>query len=143
MIRAVLDSTVLVSAFLGPGGVSDALLEQAHADRFSLHLAEEILAETRCILLDTERIRRRYTYSDDSAHRFIEELRDIANLIGPLPPLTGMVERDPNDDMIIACASAASAGYIVTRDDDLLSLRAYDSITMVTPEVFMATLQSQ
>jgi putative PIN family toxin of toxin-antitoxin system len=143
MIRAVLDSTVLVSAFLGPGGVSDALLGQAHKGNFTLYLAEDILAETRRILLETERIRSRYAYADDSVERFIQELRDIANLIGSLPPLTGIVERDPNDDMIIACASAASADYIVTRDDDLLSLRAYDSITMVTPEVFMDTLRSQ
>ncbi len=67
----------------------------------------------------------------------------MTNLIGQLPPITGIVERDPNDDMIIACASAASADYIVTRDKDLLSLRVYDAITMVTPEVFMDTLRSQ
>ncbi len=143
MIRAVLDSTILVSAFLGPGGVSDALLAQAHEGHFILSLAEDILTETRRILLETERIRRRYAYADESVEGFIEELRGIANLIGSLPPLTAIVERDPNDDMIIACASAASADYLVTRDDDLLSLRAYDSITMVTPEVFMDTLRSQ
>ena len=141
MIRAVLDSTVLVSAFLGPGGVSDALLGQAYEGHFTLYLAEDILAETRRILLDAERIRRRYAYSDDSVHRFIQELKDIAHIIGSLPPLTGMVERDPNDDIIIACA--ASADYIVTRDDDLLSLRAYHSITMVTPEAFIDALRSQ
>jgi len=143
MIRAVLDTTVLVSAFLGPGGVSDTVMEQAGENHFSLYLAEEILAEAQRILLDTERIRLRYAYDDGSVHRFIEALRDIASLVTPLPPLTGIVQRDPNDDMIVACAVAASADYIVTRDDDLLSLRVYDSTTIVTPEVFLDTLRSQ
>ena len=42
-------------------------------------------------------------------------------IFSDLPPLTGIV-RDPNDDMILACAVAASAAYVVTRDLDLLSL---------------------
>jgi putative PIN family toxin of toxin-antitoxin system len=118
--RAVLDATILASAFLRQGGVSDALLGYVYERRFSLYLADDILAETDRILLETERIRR-YAYPDDSVRRFIHGLRSIANLIDPLPPLTGMV-RDPNDDMMIACASAASAAYLVTRDKDLLSL---------------------
>ena len=93
--------------------------------------------------MDTTRIRLRYAYCDGSVSHFIQALRDIANFVAPLPPLTGIVARDPNDDMIVACACAASANYIVTRDHDLLSLRAYDSITMVTPEVFMDTLRSR
>jgi predicted nucleic acid-binding protein len=40
--------------------------------------------------------------------------------------------------MVIATAIRAQAGYIVTRDDDLLSLQTYESITIVTPEAFMA-----
>ena len=52
-----------------------------------------------------------------------------------------MVERDPNDDMIVACALVAPADYIVTRDDDLLSLNVYESIAMITPEAFMTVLR--
>ncbi|ETW92900.1 MAG: hypothetical protein ETSY2_52340 [Candidatus Entotheonella gemina] len=118
------------------------MLGQADAGRFILYLAEELLAETQRILPDTERIRSHYHYSDDNAYRFIEELQNNAHLIGSLPPLTG-IARDPNDDMIIACASAAFADHMVTCDKDLLSLRTYDSITMVTPEVFMETLRSE
>ena len=143
MIHAVLDSTVMVSAFLRQGGVSDILLTHAYERSFALHLADDILAETQRILLETERIRRRYAYPDDSVHRFIRRLRDIAHLVGPLPPMTGMVERDPNDDMIIACAIVAATDYTITRDKDLLSLQAWEGITMITPEDFMAVLRQQ
>jgi putative PIN family toxin of toxin-antitoxin system len=141
MTRAVLDSTVLVSAFLWQGGVADLVLTSAYEGAFDFFLAEEILAETQRVLLETARIRRRYAYPDNSVRRFIRGLRSIARLTGPLPPMTGMVARDPNDDMIVACALAAHADYIVTRDDDLLSLRAYETITMITPEAFMGILR--
>jgi len=42
MPSAVLDSTVLVSAFLTPGGAAEALLDQARAGRFACALAEDI-----------------------------------------------------------------------------------------------------
>ena len=61
-------------------------------------------------------------------------------MTGSLPPLAGIV-RDPNDDMIVACALATGAEYIVTRDNDLLSLRTYETITMITPEAFMSILR--
>jgi predicted nucleic acid-binding protein len=45
--------------------------------------------------------------------------------------------------MIIACAVAAAADYVVSRDEDLLSLGMYEGITMITPEAFMEVLRGQ
>ena len=60
-------------------------------------------------------------------------------VITDLPPVAGVV-RDPNDDMVIACALAGGADYVVTRDKDLLSLGAYGGIRMVTPRQFLDLL---
>lgn len=62
-------------------------------------------------------------------------------IVDDLPPLMGIV-RDPNDDMILVCVVAGTADYVVTRDNDLLSLDTYAGITMVTPEAFLALLRS-
>lgn len=142
MPSAVLDSTVLVSAFLNAGGVSDALLTQAREGAFRLALAEDILAETERVLLTTDRIRRRYAYPDAAVAQYIRSLRTLFPPLGALPPLTGIV-RDPNDDMIVACAVQAQTSHIVTRDADLLSLGSYEGITMITPEAFMALLRGR
>ena len=64
----------------------------------------------------------------------VEALGELATLVVDLPEVT--VVRDPADDHIIACALAAEADYLVTRDKDLLSLGAHDEIEIVTPEVF-------
>jgi putative PIN family toxin of toxin-antitoxin system len=138
-LTAVIDSTVLISAFLTKGGVSDELLRYAREGVFVVCLSEEILIETEHTL-SYPRLRTRYTYTDEDVTDFFDRLRLAAEFITDLPSLTGIV-RDPNDDMIIATAERAQAAYIVTRDKDLLSLEMYEAITILTPEAFIAILR--
>ena len=128
MPSAALDATVLVSAFLTPGGVSDELLRYARAGAFVVFVSEGILAEV-VHTLAYPRIRRRYPYTDEDVRVFCEGLRDAASLVSPPSALPAVV-RDPNDDMVLATARAAHVAYLITRDLDLLSLQTYEGITI-------------
>ena len=140
MVRAVLDSTVLISAFLKPGGVSDEILGLA-GRTFVLALAPEIIAETRRKLLTSARIRKNASYSDERVRRFCRGLARVAEPISDLPPLRGVV-RDPDDDVIVAAAVKARADYLVTRNKDLLALGGYQGIRAITPEAFRGILRA-
>ena len=141
MPSAALDATVLVSAFLTPGGVSDELLRHARAGAFVVFLSEDILAEV-VHTLAYPRIRRRYPYTDEDVRVFCEGLRAAASLV-PVAAEIPAVVRDPNDDMVLATAHAAHATYLITRDLDLLSLQSYEGIIIVTPEAFMPLLRER
>jgi uncharacterized protein len=141
LLTAVIDSTVLVSAFLTEGGVAAELLHYAREGVFMVFLSEDIFDETEHTL-SYPRIRARYDYTDEDVADFLDRLRLAAQLTTDLPRLTGIV-RDPNDDMVVATALRAQAAYIVTRDKDLLSLEQYEEITILTPEAFMAILREQ
>jgi uncharacterized protein len=136
---AVLDSTVLVSAFRTLCGAADAVLQEAISDRFICCLAEAILEET-SRRLSSPRLQQRYIYETGDVEMFKRMLRASFLVLSDLPPLSGIV-RDPNDDMILACAVATSASHVVTRDDDLLSLGTYEGIAIVTPEAFLTALR--
>jgi uncharacterized protein len=138
---AVLDSTILVSAFLTPGGAADALINQAKAGRITGAVAEEILGETARVLLTAERIRQRYPYTDADGQDYLQSIRQAALIVSDLPSVSGIV-RDPDDDIVLACAVAAEASHVVTRDDDLLSLGIYEGVLMVTPEAFLVMLRT-
>jgi putative PIN family toxin of toxin-antitoxin system len=138
---AVLDSTVLVSAFLATGGVSAELLRHARGGVFLCCLSNEILEETQRVL-SYPRIRRRYTYTTEEVTEFCEGLRMAAQLVTDLPTVAA-VPRDPQDNPIVATAIKAQASHLITRDDDLLSLQTYGGITMMTPEAFMTMLRAQ
>ncbi len=139
MRRVVADTTVLVSAFLAPRGVASELLRRAREGVFEIVLTPPILEEMQDRLLHRRRIRRRYPYADDRVRRYHRLLRTTTLVVTDLPPVAGVV-RDPNDDMVIACALAGGADYVVTRDKDLLSLGAYGGIRMVTPRQFLDLL---
>jgi predicted nucleic acid-binding protein len=50
---AVLDSVVLVSALLTPGGVASDVVRQTRDGVFTCCLSDEILAETQRVLMET------------------------------------------------------------------------------------------
>lgn len=139
MPKAVLDSTILVSAFLSRTGVSRQLLQYAAQEGVEFYVSDQILAETERVL-NYERLRKRYPYYDEDIGSFLQLIASIAHVVNPLSPIEGVV-RDPNDDMIVACAVEARAQYIITRDKDLLSLGRYEGIEIVSPEDYMAALR--
>ena len=141
MPRIVSDSTVLVSAFLAPQGAAAAVLAQVRAGRIALAVSDAILAETARVLLTSPHIRQRYHYPDTAVQEFCDGLTQVGEVMTDVPSLSGVC-RDPNDDMVLACALAAAVEYLVTRDKDLLVLGQYEGITIVTPEAFLALLRA-
>jgi predicted nucleic acid-binding protein len=87
-------------------------------------------------------LQQRYAFTATDVDAFALLLQASFLLVADLPPLTGIV-RDPNDDMILACAVAASASHVVTRNRDLLALGTYEGIAIVTPERFLALLRGE
>lgn len=133
MIRAVLDTSVLVSALLTPHGTTGKVLDAAEAGTFVLCLSPPILAETgRSLRGKAKRLRRYYAYTDAAIDAYLTGLAEAAELFTDIPTLR-VVPGDPDDDMVVATAVAAGAGLIVTGDRHLLSLGTYGSVRMVTP----------
>jgi predicted nucleic acid-binding protein len=47
--------------------------------------------------------------------------------------------RDPKDDMVLECAAVSGAEIIVSGDKDLLVLKNYQGIRVVTPRGFLGS----
>ena len=50
--------------------------------------------------------------------------------------------RDPKDDMFLELAVNGNANYIITGDDDLLSLNPFREIKILTPNDFLVKVKS-
>src|SRR6266851_4283589 len=140
MPRAVLDSSVLVSAFLTPHGSVVRLLRDPVRSRYPLCLSEYILTETAETLLSKSRLRDYASYADTDVRDYIRWLLTQAEMVADLPELR-VVTNDPKDDPIIATAVAAKADYLVTGDRaHLLPIRVYRGIRIVSPRQFLEVL---
>lgn len=134
--KAVLDTTVLVSAFLVPGGAAAQLLFHAGYD-FTLALSPDILDELVTTLLTKPKIRKSYIFTDGQVYEYATHVVELTGLMAhTVEPLVGVV-RDPKDDMIIACAITVGADFIVSRDKDLLSLTSYQGVAIISPRQFL------
>ena len=140
MHRAVLDSSVLVSAFLTPHGTSGQVLDAAERREFVLCLSQEIISETRhSLTTKTRRIRRYYDYPDKRIEAYVESLVVQAEMVSNLPEIR-VVALDPKDDVIVATAIKAKADYLVSGDRHLLALGSHGRIRMLTPRQFLDLL---
>jgi putative PIN family toxin of toxin-antitoxin system len=140
MPRAVLDSSVLVSAFLTPHGSVVRLLREPVRSRYELCLSEAILTETAETLLRKSRLRRYAAYTDEDVQEFIRSLLIQAEMV-PDTPAPRVVPNDPKDDPIIAAAVAAKADYLITGDRaHLLPIGEYQGIRIISPREFVEIL---
>jgi putative PIN family toxin of toxin-antitoxin system len=136
----VLDSSVLVSAFLTPRGTSATVLVATRQARFTLCLSREIVTETTTRLIrKLPRLAPKYTYTESDVARFARDLAETAAFVTDLPELDA-VPLDPDDNIIIATAVAARADLLVTGDRHLLDLGTHDAIRIVDPRRFLDEL---
>jgi len=135
MVRVVLDTSVLVSAFLTPAGVAGTLLQEAENGAFLIYISSEILAEMSAVLSRSDKLKERYVYDDAAADAFIKALTASATLVSNLPEIDA-VKLDPADNAIVAAAVKADAHYLVSGDSHLLSLGDDRGIRIVAPREF-------
>ena len=128
-MRVVFDTNVLVAAFLTEG-VCSTLLVRARRGECELILSTDIIREFEQIL------RRKFLLSQSEISQvrkvLAEATKEVCRKVNPITPVC----RDPDDDKILACAQQVHADYIVTGDQDLLVLKRYAAIPIVTPRDF-------
>lgn len=126
--RVVIDSNVYISAFVF-GGIPREILEAAEAGQYSLTTSEPIRTEVEEVL------REKFKWPREKIQRAAQPLWDIAEFVRPERKLK-IIKRDPSDNKILECAVASYAHFIVSGDDDLVSLNHYKNIEILNPKNF-------
>lgn len=127
----VLDTNILVSRLLAPGGVAARAVD--HALGRGILLVSEATLDELVEVLDRPKFDPYITREDRK--RFIELLGGVARVI----PINSKVRacRDPKDDKFLDVALNGGAAAIVTGDADLLDLDPYHGVPIVSPATFL------
>ena len=130
-MRIVLDTNVMISALFWAGGIPSKILDAFEERKLVFCVTPDILDEYTRIADNLSR-----KYPNVQTKRFFDLLASDAEMY-PNAYLDTPASRDGDDDKFIACALEANAKVIVSGDKDLLDLKAYKDIEILTPKQFI------
>jgi putative PIN family toxin of toxin-antitoxin system len=127
-MKAVFDTNVLVAAFVTEG-VCAKLLGRARRKQLDLVISPFIHKEFENVLL------KKFSASKEQIRTAAKLISEAAEIVSHASMVSGVC-RDPDDDQILSCALSAKADYLVTGDFDLLDLKEFHGIRILTPGAF-------
>lgn len=136
-MRIVLDTNVIVSAFIKPEGSPGIILKEIFAkESHTLLLSKGIVDELRQTLTYSK-IGRYISFSDHQINFWITSLEMIAQDVCLRFTYDPIVLEDPKDDIYIITAIEGHAECIVSGDNHLLNLNPYEGIPILKPSNFL------
>lgn len=139
-MKVVPDTNVLVNAFLSSKGSPAQVLEALRQERFELVGSAAVFAEYQEVL-SYGKVQALHQMSDAKITEVINALKSSAILVESSLALAGIL-RDPDDTKFLECAVIGRALYIVSQDLDLLSVKEYQEIQIVSPGLFLKILKA-
>ncbi|GAC1470482.1 MAG: putative toxin-antitoxin system toxin component, PIN family [Gemmatimonadaceae bacterium] len=138
MVRAVLDANVYISAAVRAEGPPGQIIErflrgEAFESVMSLAIVDEVLRA-----LSYPQVRK-YIRPNLEPELWFEDIIVLSQLVAGRDELA-RVSKDPDDDKYIAAAVEGRATFIVAGDSDLLDLKEYEGIRIVSPRTFLDLL---
>ncbi|HKP52407.1 MAG TPA: putative toxin-antitoxin system toxin component, PIN family [Chloroflexia bacterium] len=135
-----MDANVLISYLLvARQSAISTIVEAAFQHRYTLLIPEELLTEGIQTVKNKPHLTKRITYQE--VDRLANSLSAAAEFLPPILEDIVAISRDPADDYLLAYALVGRADYLVTGDDDLLSLGKVAGLQIIRPSDFLKILQ--
>lgn len=133
-IRVVIDTSVLVRYLIKPSAAIRELLDDRWLmDEIQMVTSPELIAELKDVV---ERPALRRFIRPEESQALLKAIRwkaEFLPALGPIPSYT----RDPKDNKFVACALAGEVEYLISVDNDILTLRSLAGVRMVSPYTFI------
>ncbi len=134
MIRAIIDTSVLIRYLIKPSAAIKELIEERWlGDEVQMVTALDLIAELEGVL------KRDYIQTlirTEEGQALLDAITLKADILPPLGPVPAYT-RDPKDDKFVACALVGDANYLITEDKDMLVLEVVGDVRIVTPYDFL------
>jgi putative PIN family toxin of toxin-antitoxin system len=138
MMRAVVDTTILVSAVIKPSGRVGAVMQRLRRREYKLLISRATLDEFTQVIFRPH-LRKKYGLTDRVLRSTIRLIVLRSELVHPGRRIA--ISRDPHDDKFLEVADSGNADVIVSGDEDLLTLTEFEGIPIIPPSRFLAMLE--
>jgi len=137
MVKVVLDTVIIVRALIKPRGYNSEIIKRVN--EYNLFVSEDMLKEA-VDVLHRSSLKKKYDPSGIIAVSDILDILSEATLINSSHKVD--ICRDPHDNKFIECAITAGADYVVSGDEDLLVIKEYGKVKIVTADAFLKILDN-
>ena len=133
-MRIVADTHVLISGTSNKDGYPGNIVIAWRKRQLEVAISPPILIEIQRVLTYSF-VTDTLHWTDESKRQFLETLKKRTVYVTHVSPAA--LSNDKKDNMWFACAKAAGAAYIVSKDDHLLEVGEFDGIKVVKPGYFV------
>ena len=137
-MRAILDTSVIVSGLISPHGTPAQIIVHWREGALTLLYSAAMLAELEDVL-NRAWLKERLLYVPNRIPEFLEAVTILGQRVTGYVNVTGLV-RDPFDEMFLVCAKLGQADYLASVDRDLLTLGKFNQTAIVTPAELLSEL---
>jgi uncharacterized protein len=135
-MRVVVDTNTVVSGFLW-GGKPGRLLDLAREGYIRAFTTVELIEELRDVL-SRPKAARSILAKGATPEILLAKWKEMTELVSA-PAGISVVQADPDDDHVLACAVAALADLIISGDKHLLDIKQYGNARIVNAVEALAT----
>lgn len=129
VLKLVLDTNTIISGLLWKGNECN-LLEEIEKGKAQLYLTLEIIEEIDRVL-HYPRLSGYIAEAGIQREELLEKILSLAHVVvSQSSPLT--LCRDPQDNKFLECAIHVNADFVVSGDRDLLVLKEYEAVKIIT-----------
>jgi putative PIN family toxin of toxin-antitoxin system len=141
-MRVVLDTNVIIGAYVAPHGALAQIKNYWRTGVFELVVSEPILDEYSRVLAYAH-IQKVHQMQIEQIEDVISDVRDLSIVVEPTEALD-IVQSDPTDNKFFECATAGQADFIVSGDaKHMLPIRAYKDIQVISPAEFLVYIEEE
>jgi len=132
-LRVVLDTNVLVSALIFPGGTPEFVYRLVLEEQIELVTSRTLLAELGSVL------EAKFGWEPARVEGAIGQLARVGSVVEPTTTVREIVADDA-DNRVLEAATAGGAAAIVSGDRHLLALGEWREIPIKTPSDFLQSI---
>ena len=133
-MRVVLDTNILISAFVFPGGSPESVFRLALEERMEIVTSPALLAEFARVLTD------KFEWESAMVEQAVAQVARVAAVVRPSESVE-MIAEDPDDDRVLEAAAEGSVEAIVSGDRHLLKLRTWRGVRIQRAGTFLASFE--
>ena len=141
-MKVILDANIWISYLLDQGakGTIQTVVNVGISGAVQLVLPEELLQELHSSVVHSQYLRTRIP--EELLSALVDNLRHVAWVPPTTSSTTSLTSRDRHDDYLLMYGVIHRVDYLVTGDHDLLILKKFRHLKMISPAQFIVVLQN-